>query len=536
MKKIGVMFSLLFIGLSLILASCGNNNLPTITGELDLVIYKTAIIAKSSFVDTDEHDLYYDNVKVYVTVDSTGEEAKQISRKDVTIVKPTVAEPEEGQETVIDKNMSGNKVEITKLEADTNYIVKLIISAGGSQKTLDQEEITTLSSGDSEEDPILINNLDMFMGMNKELDAYYKLTADIDCGGALSTIFNSSAIFTGTFDGGGHKIYNFKMEANNYTGLFGYMSGATIKDLVIENVSYDATRSDTYLGALAGRAKRCTISNVFVNGVNFTHSGQTSRTAYIGGLIGSAENCTITNCQVNDLSISIPKAQLKIYTGGFVGFNSSSKISNSYVQGKLEATITYTANENGIVYLGGFAGVNDSTLGINSCYSKVNINVKEQETVTSSGYKTHSAFVGGFVGSNIHNGAKYFDCASIGSINVSIRNGYFVYAAGFVANTVADSVARFENCVYVPMGNGFNLELAPKVEDKEIEQTAYWSLATANLTELSQQYVNNMIVYDVYQSTYEVINSHDNTTKTDWVQSQNLDAFSDFVKNAIINN
>ena len=45
----------------------------------------------------------------------------------------------------------------------------------------------------------LIDSLDMLLGMNKTKDAYYKLTKDIDCGGSISSIFNSSSTFSGSF-------------------------------------------------------------------------------------------------------------------------------------------------------------------------------------------------------------------------------------------------------------------------------------------------------------------------------------------------
>ena len=51
-----------------------------------------------------------------------------------------------------------------------------MISSKGKQKTLATRELNTLSTGESADDPILIDSLDMLLGMNKTKDAYYKLT------------------------------------------------------------------------------------------------------------------------------------------------------------------------------------------------------------------------------------------------------------------------------------------------------------------------------------------------------------------------
>ncbi|MDE7095667.1 MAG: hypothetical protein K2O23_04180, partial [Anaeroplasmataceae bacterium] len=479
------------------------------------------------YTDSDEHDLYNDNVKSYVTVSSTGEEAKEISRKDVTISKPSTAEI----------NLSGNKLEFSNLTADTKYSVKLIISSKGKQKTLATKEVTTLNTGESEDDPILVDSLDMLLGMNKTKDAYYKLTTDIDCGGSLTSIFNSSSTFAGTFDGDGHKIYNYKMDSNQYTGLFGYMSGATVKNLVLENVSYEATRSNTYLGALAGLAKHCKISNVTVKNVSFKHSGQTTTYSYVGGLIGQADGCEIKNCFVEEANIEIPSARLKMYVGGFVGENKKSTITDCHVTGSVNAKIYYTSNADGCLYLGGFSGINDSSQGINNCYSKVNINVAEYDGTPGSGKSTFKLYVGGFNGGNSKDASRFDNCASIGDIEVSVKSAYYVYVGGFAGYTDVQNIALYNTCVYVPREKGVKLTLAetpePKPDSEEqpkVEQTAFVSLAVGKIDPKNE----NTVHVIVYRDLLEITNEHENITKALYTVSQDLTSFSEAIRNVIL--
>ncbi len=534
MKRLIALCSTLCLGILIVLTSCNSDNLPAIEGSLSITIFKTALKVNTSFIDTEEHDLYNEKVQPYVIVGTTGEEAKEVSRKNVSISKST------GE--TIDRNMSGTALDITGLVADTEYNVKLMISSGGNQKTLATKLITTLNTGESAEDPILIDSLDMLLGMNKTNDAYYKLTKDIDCGGTLSTIFNSSTYFKGTLDGDGHKIYNLKFDSNNYTGLFGYMSGATVKNLVLEDVSYDATRSNTYLGALAGYAKHCVISNVTVNKMDVSHSGQTSSYGYIGGLVGQAIDSTIDNCHVNDLDLTIPKAQKQVYVGGFVGENENTRITNCSVTGSLNVDIAYVSSKDGNLYLGGFCGVNDSSKGIEDCFAKVDISVKEPSSVSTTGNQTFKALIGGFMGGNINDSARLKNVAIIGDITVVLEHAYQAYVGGIIGYTDDQNVSRLENCVYRQKEKGLTVTFMKdpveteendstdeedKEEDKTVKQTAYVSLAIAKIGAKVSSTMSNVIVYD---GTLTILVENEKLIKTDYVTSKDISQFSQYIQ------
>ena len=70
------------------------------------------------------------------------------------------------------------------------------------------------------------------------------LESDIDFTTELSNSFRTIGdsldnYFDGTFDGQGHKISNLKTDTSmQYAGLFGYSSGLTIKNVVLDSSSY----------------------------------------------------------------------------------------------------------------------------------------------------------------------------------------------------------------------------------------------------------------------------------------------------------
>ena len=98
--------------------------------------------------------------------------------------------------------------------------------------------------------------------LKEDLTANYVLTADIDCGGDANPFgLTGNAVFKGTLDGNGFKLYNFKINGTktdlNY-GLFRILDGATIRNLDCE---YEADLrkinaiNGAQFGAVAGGVK-----------------------------------------------------------------------------------------------------------------------------------------------------------------------------------------------------------------------------------------------------------------------------------------
>ena len=69
MKHLKALCSVLVLGFIIFLCSCGKE-LPGVTGDFTVTVFKNAIEVNSTFVDTENHDLFYDTVRAYVVVEN----------------------------------------------------------------------------------------------------------------------------------------------------------------------------------------------------------------------------------------------------------------------------------------------------------------------------------------------------------------------------------------------------------------------------------------------------------------------------------
>ena len=138
-----------------------------------------------------------------------------------------------------------------------------------------------------------------------------KLTADIDlknyCHAAedgkelLSwlPIGNDDNHWKGKMDGQAHTISNLYIKtAQNYVGLFGYIDGATIQDLIfdyakVENVNTTGTKTD-YTGILAGKAYGYPPAPI--KGIKTTNNCTVIGQKDTGGIVGWAK-INLENCE-----------------------------------------------------------------------------------------------------------------------------------------------------------------------------------------------------------------------------------------------
>lgn len=121
----------------------------------------------------------------------------------------------------------------------------------------------------------------------------------------------AKCVYSGTFDGKGHTInlgigstnYNGAIYRHMYNGLFGIVSGGTIKNISLGGTaSVNARRDTIYMGAYAGRATGNLSASDTVNvTTSFKHQG--SGALIIGGLVGEASE-TIGSITVSDLTFN----------------------------------------------------------------------------------------------------------------------------------------------------------------------------------------------------------------------------------------
>jgi hypothetical protein len=118
---------------------------------------------------------------------------------------------------------------------------------------------------------------------------HFRLTADLT--GTVTVIGNSATFpFSGTFDGDGHRVdlnINITGETQKYAGLFGYLSGATVKNTGVGGLVISS--STLPVGGICGAANYATISNCYNTG-NISSSYSSTSTSYAGGICGYGRN------------------------------------------------------------------------------------------------------------------------------------------------------------------------------------------------------------------------------------------------------
>ena len=103
--------------------------------------------------------------------------------------------------------------------------------------------------------------------------AYFKLARSIASIGNITPIGTSSNVFSATFDGNKNNLSDLNISvAGNNVGLFGYISGATIKYLTVNG----SVKGSSNVGGVVGYALNSTIENVTNNASVSTHQSQSA--------------------------------------------------------------------------------------------------------------------------------------------------------------------------------------------------------------------------------------------------------------------
>lgn len=121
--------------------------------------------------------------------------------------------------------------------------------------------------------PYIILTLDHLNAVRQDVAAHYRLGADIDAtptvawdaGQGWTPVGASGNAFSGSFNGGGFTIANLTVNrpTTDYQGLFGYLSGAHVQRLRLENANVQGAQ---YTGGLAGYALGGTIEFIELTG------------------------------------------------------------------------------------------------------------------------------------------------------------------------------------------------------------------------------------------------------------------------------
>jgi len=230
---------------------------------------------------------------------------------------------------------------------------------------------------------------------------YFILTNDIDLNIAPYNsspgwigIGNLSLRFQGTFDGDSHVISNlFISTSTQYTGLFGYVQNATIKNLGVTNANVTSSHATASAGILIGGGTVTSTNNYSTGVVSSTYSA--------GGLIGTFAGGTVST------SYSLATVYGNgLGVGGLFGNVSAGRIYNSYATGTVI----------GYQRMGGFAGSISGSAFVSSSYATGNLN----------GNNGVGGFVGHIYQAYVYNSYATGNVTSSGSWN----GGFFGFSQG----------------------------------------------------------------------------------------------------------
>lgn len=213
------------------------------------------------------------------------------------------------------------------IEGETLSVAKACIS----------NECAGLGGAGTEADPYMINtdaDYEKFAATVNQAEypysgEYIRLGADIGEDVAISTIVGSrtgsySIPFRGTFDGNGKSI-TVDINSNvSYVATFGYVNGATIKNLTVKGSVVSTNNSDTtsvggIVGTAASTDRSTTISNC-------TNEATVTGVKTVGGVIGRTNWGLYLTGNTNNGNVSATGGN---YAGGIVGY----LYANAYING-----------------------------------------------------------------------------------------------------------------------------------------------------------------------------------------------------------
>ncbi len=179
-----------------------------------------------------------------------------------------------------------------------------------------------------------------------QFGVYWQLGANIDLGGTLewTPIGSSNGHFSGDFNGKGFLVQNLLINkpTEDYLGLFGVVSSATIRNLEVSNLNITGKEN---IAGVVGYAWNSNIKNC-------TTSGTINAEIAVGGVVGYSNNSDIKDCD-NTATVSANG----ISSGGIVGSASEGEVTNCFNNGQVISTLEKVG---GIVGLANQVTVSDS--------------------------------------------------------------------------------------------------------------------------------------------------------------------------------
>lgn len=242
---------------------------------------------------------------------------------------------------------------------------------------------------------------------------YLKLDTDIDlsAGSWMGIGNNGNNVFTGTFDGQGHTIYNMTIsDTGNDIGFIRKANGATVKNINFDNCTVSTgDMSGLSHGVVVGW---CNQTTCYFENITVTRS-KVYGDCYLGGIVGAADaTIVLSNCR-------------NLYTADYASRVCTGR--DYFVKGNDGNT-----TDSGV---GGLVGrvSTGCKLTMNNCVNSVYVSI--------TGGNNQSYRIGGLVGKATDN-SNFKGCINYGTVgDPNDRKGL---TAGIAGNI--DGVVTAENC------------------------------------------------------------------------------------------
>ena len=399
---------------------------------------------------------------------------------------------------------------------------------------------TSWSGSGTENDPYQIDTAAKLAGVASIVNGgdtcfgkYFVQTKDINLSSHYwNPIGNMGNPFSGNYDGCGFSIKGITINTGEeYIGLFGYVSNATIKNVCLNDSNINCTdniNGSIYCGSIAGNAPGSKIlgcsnsCSIEINLENVSGLGIPN----IGGIVGGGNSATrIEYCQNSgSISVDILRINTLLSIGGIIGNGQGAMIRNCYNTGMVATT--YTGSEQGFLdytHIGGIAGLNSN---IYNCFNGAGISIAAWNADAggligqSSGNTIYNSFntgmvfglliprianVGGLVGyasnSNVYNSFNTGNC--IGSAMTDDEYDRF---RGFLIGNAASSLHLYK-CYYtssVAIGNNVTSSEAIALSSLSTQaKLKSWYTNTSNWnTEHTWDFTNTWLLDSNYNSGY----------------------------------
>lgn len=261
-----------------------------------------------------------------------------------------------------------------------------------------------------------IKNIDDFLDFSRRVyygTNYYGTTVfldnDLDFAGVQPGEFkffgeNIYNYFRGEFEGYGNVISNLAVDSDSqYTGLFGYSTELTIKNLVLDEScsitsNYKSAEGENvFTGGIIGSCEsnegQCKVESI-VNMARVTANEEMAEASFVGGIAGallSYNNPSILKNCINYGAVNSVGTSEYLFIGGIVGSPQKDETSNTtvYIQNCINYGSIVVDGKTNYARVGGISGL---------CVSNILENCVSSGVIITTGKAGENDYVGGITG------------------------------------------------------------------------------------------------------------------------------------------